>query len=874
MLRHLLVAGVLVWAVEGLLAQPFVRGTVRDMNHAPLPFCNVFTQREGVPLQITSTDESGVYQLDRPDSDSCELIITSIGYKRFTAKITGGGSAIIVDAVLEPDTVSLDQVIVHGESPIQTRGDTVVYDAAYFANGNEVALADLLKKLPGLSVDDKGKVRFQGKEVKKVKVEGDDLFESNYALLTKNLSADLVEHVEVLQNYSDNPLLKNIENSEEVAINLTLREDRRKTFFGDIRGGSNFTDRYEGKVNLVSFLSRTKLYALGNLNNIGTDPTGDVEELQRGSTQATHAVGDGVGSEYLVPVSKPYLAEFRRDRYYFNQASFGSLNGIFRPSKAVSIKLTGYLYHDRNSFNAANTTDYFTPTDTAAFREFQTSLNREQLSHVQGTVTYQLSPQMNMTYRGGVTRTEGAVEQESLLNLNGVRKNLVHDALRQDHHLNVTRKLNEQSAVSFDLRYLNDARPQQFFSDGNLVSGYFPSTPSSDSLYQENDLPTEFFGSEVNYFHRFKSGKLGARAGYKQTRQRLESHLHYVSTDLSWNDVESWNQEGYGELYYSWRKGDVTVTPAASYQALRIELSDRPAPSLHYFNPRLGVRWQINSRSNVSAIYVRGNSPSSTSQLARNPLLRDYNQLILGDDQFRSFRKDTYLVNYQFGDWSSRFSLFATIFHQDLPQDYLANVEIEPNYTVTTTNQLADRRLSSFNLTMDRFFKSFHSNLKLDWKASRAEFVTSTEGVTARTVSHTHTVDISLRSSFPGAVNAHVGHVMQASFNESDLIKASNYSSLLYIDGYVTGLKHRLNITAHVERYELISVESRPTFYFVDIFARYRFKEGGPLLVFLNARNLLNETVYAQRFVSPQGISTNTNQLIPRYLLVGVEFKL
>jgi outer membrane receptor protein involved in Fe transport len=114
---------------------------------------------------------------------------------------------------------------------------------------------------------------------------------------------------------------------------------------------------------------------------------------------------------------------------------------------------------------------------------------------------------------------------------------------------------------------------------------------------------------------------------------------------------------------------------------------------------------------------------------------------------------------------------------------------------------------------------------------------------------------------------------MQASFTQSDLVEASNYSSLFYIDGYITGLKQRLNVTVHFERYELVSVEGRPTFHFLDLFARFRIREGKPFLVFVNARNLLNETVFGQRSVSPQGVAVTANQLMPRYVLVGLELR-
>lgn len=96
-------------------AQPIVKGTVRDSNHGPIPFCNVYAQRHSMPLQLAQTDDQGQYELMLPDTDSCELVITSVGYKKYVQQIRPEPGAFVLDVVLQPDTVVLDQVVVHAE---------------------------------------------------------------------------------------------------------------------------------------------------------------------------------------------------------------------------------------------------------------------------------------------------------------------------------------------------------------------------------------------------------------------------------------------------------------------------------------------------------------------------------------------------------------------------------------------------------------------------------------------------------------------------------------------------------------------------------------------------------------------------------------
>jgi hypothetical protein len=114
--------------------------------------------------------------------------------------------------------------------------------------------------------------------------------------------------------------------------------------------------------------------------------------------------------------------------------------------------------------------------------------------------------------------------------------------------------------------------------------------------------------------------------------------------------------------------------------------------------------------------------------------------------------------------------------------------------------------------------------------------------------------------------------MLEMSSTRSGLIDASNFRSLTFVDGYVSGLESRLRLTVHGERYELTSVTGSPVFYFLDFSVWYTLK-GRPLTLTLKGRNLLDESVFGQRFVSSQSVSTSVSQLIPRYVMAGLEFR-
>lgn len=161
--------------------------------------------------------------------------------------------------------------------------DTIIFDVKSFSRGNEQVVEDLLKNLPGFNVDADGTIKIGNQEIEKVMVEGDDLFEKGYKLLTKNMPANPVEKVELYQHYSNNKHLKGIENSDKVAINLTLKDDFKRQWFGTISGAYGLVseNRYELKTNLMNFGKKNKYYFLSNFNNIGLDAVGDINHLIR-----------------------------------------------------------------------------------------------------------------------------------------------------------------------------------------------------------------------------------------------------------------------------------------------------------------------------------------------------------------------------------------------------------------------------------------------------------------------------------------------------------------------------------------------------------------------------------------------------------------
>ncbi len=215
-----------------------VKVRVQSYSEKPVAFASlILLDSANEILANTYSDENGEFMLKNVRSNFT-LVISALSYERDTIRVDIGhvtNKNLIIRLKEKP--LELNEVIVEARKPITVKKDTIVFDAKSFAEGNEEVIEDLLRKIPGLNINNEGTIKVGTKEVEKVMVEGDDFFEKGYKLLTKNMPAQPIDQIELLQNYSANPLLKDIEDSEKVALNLKLTEDAKSQWFANVNTG-------------------------------------------------------------------------------------------------------------------------------------------------------------------------------------------------------------------------------------------------------------------------------------------------------------------------------------------------------------------------------------------------------------------------------------------------------------------------------------------------------------------------------------------------------------------------------------------------------------------------------------------------------------
>ncbi len=250
-----------------------IKGVIKNNNNVAIERASVvlFDANESA-IAYTFTNEEGFFGLSfQKKQTTYKLVVSSLGFQKGTVFLDTTKNNIELSISLVDKVENLNEVIL----AVVKTSDTTKIKAQEYINDTEQTVEDLLKKLPGIEVQDDGTIKAYGKTIDKLLIEGDDVLNKNYKLLSKNLDAKVVDEVQILTNFEDNPVLKRLFESEKVALNLKLKKDKHNIWFGNINLGAGVfsENRWKEGLNIGLLRKKIKLFYFADYNNLGEKAT-------------------------------------------------------------------------------------------------------------------------------------------------------------------------------------------------------------------------------------------------------------------------------------------------------------------------------------------------------------------------------------------------------------------------------------------------------------------------------------------------------------------------------------------------------------------------------------------------------------------------
>ena len=255
------------WTVEGQIVGAKNERLVQALVYvSPIDSTNQF-------ISFSNSDRNGDFKLNIPSSyDKVLLQVRYLGYNLHREEIERSLSVFRAIS-MELDSNTLEEVIVSDERPpVIVKSDTTSYSIDHFRDSTEYNVEDLIKRLPGVNVKENGEISVGGRNIKTVLIEGENLLGKKYTIGTKSIRADFIDKIEVIDHYQENPVLKNVNFSNDVVLNLLIKAEKKNILNGTVNGGIGFGDELKSKLhaNIFSISRKHKIISLTDNGNIGT----------------------------------------------------------------------------------------------------------------------------------------------------------------------------------------------------------------------------------------------------------------------------------------------------------------------------------------------------------------------------------------------------------------------------------------------------------------------------------------------------------------------------------------------------------------------------------------------------------------------------
>lgn len=232
-----------------------------------------------------ATTKDGAFTIKSVKDGNYILKVSYVGYRDFFRSINvqrkaNKGNISIGTILMKQNSIQLNQAVVTGElKEMEVKDDTLIFNADAFKVPEGSVLEDLIKKLPGVTIED-GTIKVNGKTVRRILVGGKEFFGNDQNMSMKNLPAEIVDKVKTYDKQSDFSRITGIDDGEEeTVLDLTIKKGFQQGWFGNIDAGYGTEKLYSGRLMLNRFSDTMQGNVLGSQNNTGNNGNATARQI-------------------------------------------------------------------------------------------------------------------------------------------------------------------------------------------------------------------------------------------------------------------------------------------------------------------------------------------------------------------------------------------------------------------------------------------------------------------------------------------------------------------------------------------------------------------------------------------------------------------
>jgi len=854
-------------------------GTVKsEAENLPSSTIQLKTYATDEVLIYGFSNDEGTYSLNVQidQSEKFLLIAAYIGYKRDTLIINRAD--LLKQPVfqhnfsLKEDKNQLDEIYIKAPNAVEVNNDTTKYNVLRFTSPEDRNLESVIRKMPGMEVNKDGTIFFKGKKISKVLLEGDDLTGEGYKAITKNLKPEFVEEVQALEHYVEDNLLKGIINSDDIILNLKIKNKQAKKIIGSIDGGLGTNNRRTLSTNLISFINRTKTFAFVNHNNLSTAVNNNTMELvdeNREFTTNNQIIRHEVGT----------YNPFDGSSYTLNNTTQGSVNAITRLTDKFKISYPLYYLWNKLQGQTSMRRTYFLPNDIhIEDNDDRTSLNKTLKADFSADYLVKSNARLwaKLSYR--------QIPEKFNSTAFSVFNNVAGDSILQDQfdlnrninaQLKYTVKVNQTTAYLLSARILADDVNQNYQTSSQLYQ-HIPVFNGAQNLNQlvnntNFKLKLDFeglkryntnflylnIGNELNHFN-IKSGLFGEYSGNKQT----------FGGDFINDNLFRLNQSYItGKYVYDKDPVKIQVQLKSTLQFLSNMGKDSPYVILE---PSLNFSYKLSDIQQLSLGYNYKNVNPQPIEYYSQYILTDLRNFNSGLTNFYNYNTHGLGINYNLNDFAnSYFNLNVSINGSFSKYGFLYTNFFENTLNYSRKQPFSGVKTLGSNFSVKKFIPLFSLSITANYMPSYSTYYGKVINVVSEYQAFNQNATLKINTGFNLPVNFGLGTELQLNSTRSaGRLIAENKA-------YKYTLEYRYKISDQIFNFSSYNVYrlNGQNFSLIDTELQYNPAKGH-FKYSIQGKNLANLKAFTNLNINEISASSYSSSILGRYVSFNVSMSI
>lgn len=697
---------------------PFkITGTInseKDKTAIEAATVHIEKARDSSIVTYTISNDKGMFSLEgKSFSKDVKLFISYVGMDSYSKSIEldKTSNLNLGTIFLKEESNLLSEVVIQSRAPITVKKDTLEFNVKSFKTKKDANVEDLLKKLPGVEVDEDGKITVNGKEVNKILVNGKPFFGNDPSITTKNLTKDIIEKVQITDTKSKSEAFTGEKgDANNKTINLTIKKENNKGWFGRVSGGAGTDKRFEGAAMVNRFDNNQRFSVLASTNNINS-PGFSFGEIQKMF---------GGGGNIWIGGNGGFSINGRR---------FGGGSGIIKSKTAGATYAdefgkgldvnTNYFYSGSTSNNESKSNREYTLPDRKYFSNSTTTSDDENHNHsfdtdfdieIDSTFLINIKPTFVFNKREGSSlRQEESLDKDNTLTNSYVSSAYSKsEANNFQNRLDITKKLGAKgSFIKASITNRIDKADTEEINKSTIET--FGSDPDIENRDQKSTIENNLIGLTTNLTYRFpliaKKFFLDTKYSYQRDeRENKENTFDFNSTTQQYSDFNT-------GLSSDFTYNDITKTPSLElvYRTKKwrlnlgtgfvnrtLENNDKLRPELslkkEFNNLDLDAsfRYRFDSKASIYFNYRLNNNAPNINQIQPFSDVTNPSNIITGNPNLKPTQNHRAFINFNKFNWQARtgfwFYLSGTLYQNQV----ITNTSIDDDLVRNTTYENTD----------------------------------------------------------------------------------------------------------------------------------------------------------------------------------------